>query len=312
MLQILAACPSCKTQYDTAGKMPGDQFACRCGATVVVPRPRLKDALVVRCSNCGASLSDHKTNCEFCDARLSSKSQGWHKICPDCFCRLPNDANFCVECGVKIDPQKLDEIRADRPCPRCKEPLQARRVNELDLLECAGCGGTWVPQEHFDSLVSAKAEEGRTRGLTRLSIGRLEKAPKKTLSSDEIVKYVPCPCCNNLMNRRNFGRVSGIIIDLCDEHGVWLDYQELNQIVLFVEKGGLERTKRLEIEEAHDARLGRHRNAIRNAERNRTRSPMMPILPDLERKRSVRPTLMVDDALASALDFLGSWLSKRR
>ena len=42
------------------------------------------------------------------------------------------------------------------------------------------------------------------------------------------------------MQRRNYRKCSGIILDVCHSHGTWLDADELEQIAGFiVEKGGV-------------------------------------------------------------------------
>jgi Zn-finger nucleic acid-binding protein len=41
------------------------------------------------------------------------------------------------------------------------------------------------------------------------------------------------------MHRRNYGRRSGVLIDLCGEHGVWFDMKELDRIIHWVKAGGL-------------------------------------------------------------------------
>ena len=50
------------------------------------------------------------------------------------------------------------------------------------------------------------------------------------------------------MNRLNFGRVSGVIIDLCKGHGVWFDPGELQRALTFVAGGGLTRMRESEAE----------------------------------------------------------------
>ena len=42
------------------------------------------------------------------------------------------------------------------------------------------------------------------------------------------------------MNRINFARCSGVIVDVCKGHGTWFDRDELRAIVEFVRGGGLE------------------------------------------------------------------------
>ena len=60
------------------------------------------------------------------------------------------------------------------------------------------------------------------------------------------VRYLACPSCTKIMNRENFGHRSGVIIDVCKGHGVWLDRGELHSVLAFVDSGGLERARRLE------------------------------------------------------------------
>ena len=59
--------------------------------------------------------------------------------------------------------------------------------------------------------------------------------------------YLPCPMCDSLMVRRNFKKISGVIIDICRDHGVWLEAGELQQIRCFVANGGLDEYQDREI-----------------------------------------------------------------
>jgi Zn-finger nucleic acid-binding protein len=54
------------------------------------------------------------------------------------------------------------------------------------------------------------------------------------------------------MNRSNFARSSGVIIDICKRHGVWFDAEELPKIIEFIRRGGLDRQRekeKLQLEE---------------------------------------------------------------
>src|SRR6185295_6050528 len=67
------------------------------------------------------------------------------------------------------------------------------------------------------------------------------------------VSYVPCPECKQLMNRINFARCSGVIVDVCRGHGTWFDRDELSRIVEFIRGGGLDASRareKMKIEEA--------------------------------------------------------------
>ena len=57
------------------------------------------------------------------------------------------------------------------------------------------------------------------------------------------------------MNRVNFGKVSGVIVDVCKLHGTWFDAGELTRVVAFAAGGGLERTRaREKLEQQRHAR----------------------------------------------------------
>lgn len=65
--------------------------------------------------------------------------------------------------------------------------------------------------------------------------------PISTAPSLLDVRYRPCPVCGRFMNRMNYARISGVIIDACREDGFWFDQDELRKIVVFIESGGLDR-----------------------------------------------------------------------
>jgi Zn-finger nucleic acid-binding protein len=53
------------------------------------------------------------------------------------------------------------------------------------------------------------------------------------------IEYRKCPECGGAMQRKNFGRRSGVVVDWCGSHGTWLDPHEMEDIAAFVLEGGL-------------------------------------------------------------------------
>jgi Zn-finger nucleic acid-binding protein len=49
------------------------------------------------------------------------------------------------------------------------------------------------------------------------------------------------------MNRINFKSISGVLIDVCSDHGVWLDKGELTHLRTFIASGGLDKAQDREI-----------------------------------------------------------------
>lgn len=48
------------------------------------------------------------------------------------------------------------------------------------------------------------------------------------------------------MNRANFAKCSGVIIDICTQHGIWFDRDELSRIIDFIRDGGLDFARKRE------------------------------------------------------------------
>lgn len=120
------------------------------------------------------------------------------------------------------------------------------RVGDVDLLECTQCDGTWIEAAAFERLCAQREQQGAIA----------QKSPASTraaaVTAAERIRYRPCPQCKKMMNRQNFGRLSGTIVDTCSGHGTFLDRGELHQVVRFILDGGLERTRRAELERIKD------------------------------------------------------------
>jgi Zn-finger nucleic acid-binding protein len=72
------------------------------------------------------------------------------------------------------------------------------------------------------------------------------------------------------MNRNNFARSSGVVIDTCKQHGIWFDAEELPRIVEFIRKGGLDRAREKEKLQIEQERSRLREQQFQNAiEKNR-------------------------------------------
>jgi Zn-finger nucleic acid-binding protein len=98
----------------------------------------------------------------------------------------------------------------------------------------------------------------RLDGPLGASLRGTQKKPARTGERGP-VRYIPCVTCRQLMNRQVFARISGVIVDVCKDHGVWFDTGELEAVLEFIEAGGLEVAR----ERASLARLGEKREILR-------------------------------------------------
>jgi Zn-finger nucleic acid-binding protein len=127
------------------------------------------------------------------------------------------------------------------------KPLATAKVGELDLQECQACGGLWLERAVFEQLGTSRERQGAILGALPAPV-----TPHPTAL--EAVQYRPCPACRQRMNRVNYAKRSGVILDVCKAHGVWFDRDELRHVLTFVTEGGLDRARELELEELKEAK----------------------------------------------------------
>ncbi len=244
-LRRLVACPGCALQYDATGHEPPGRFRCACGEVVVVEAGVPAEAAVVRCSACGAPRRHAAPACEHCGADFTLHERDLHTLCPGCVTRISDRARHCHACGIAIVPQGRVGALTDRPCPVCGEShrLYSRNVEgQITVLECDHCAGLWLGHRIFELLETASE-----RALEPL--GEVEAAPVTDVAAlDGTSFYRACPQCSKLMHRRNYGRKSGVIVDVCQQDGIWFDRGELDRILAWRRDGGALRAERLAAE----------------------------------------------------------------
>jgi hypothetical protein len=59
-----------------------------------------------------------------------------------------------------------------------------------------------------------------------------------TRALPDSVQYKQCPVCDGAMTRRNYGTVSGVIVDVCYDHGTWVDGTAFGELADFIVRGG--------------------------------------------------------------------------
>ena len=247
-MKRLVACKNCHTQFDVT-EVADEKFACRCGATVENRTPEGVNAVVHRCGSCGAQVEARADDCAYCGSHITRESWKLSLICPECCARNEEESRFCTGCGVGFNPESPCEDALEYPCPICSCLMPACKLGSISLNECPQCNGVWVPEDRFDQLVNS-AIDSRKKADPEVRAA-YEARKKGGNPAAQKVSYRKCPVCDAFMQRRNFRKASGVIIDRCGDHGTFLDADELEQIVGFVLSGGRpESTARLEQGEA--------------------------------------------------------------
>jgi Zn-finger nucleic acid-binding protein len=196
--------------------------------------------LVLHCPSCGGPVARGASHCEYCRSPLDFNLKGKTIPCPHCFASNPADSSFCIRCAHPLKGLVCEgEVLPDRLCPRCEAPMSGKTIGEFSVIACDICSGLFITNETFELM-----QENSARVV--FPVVRVPRAP---LDPEATVRYIRCPVCRNVMNRTNFAKISGVIIDLCSSHGIWFDTDELEKIMDFIIRGGLQKARDKEIEE---------------------------------------------------------------
>jgi Zn-finger nucleic acid-binding protein len=261
---MIVECPACHSRYDVTGRPAGTRARCRCGNVFALPEPS-RDAALLGCPQCGAGVAADAHRCAYCSAELLVKA------CPRCFARIFHGAKHCSHCGADTVAPAMagaDGQARVRACPRCEQAssLVARLVGDVLLDGCGECGGVWLDAGALERLISER------RDVSVEALLGVKSAPNTvTQQATGSRLYIKCPDCDVVMNRVNFARRSGVIVDVCRHHGTWFDADELPRVIEFAAAGGIEESQRREAED----NLRDARQAKADAAAERTRAMMM-------------------------------------
>ncbi len=128
------------------------------------------------------------------------------------------------------------------PCPRCGDTLKEEQAQDVVLSACASCGGLWL-DPHGAARVSEAlcawarevadaAVRGAGSGVLRLppepaALAVADAASGGATRRPDQDRTIDCPVCAEILIR---GKVSGVEIDRCPDHGAWYDRDELRKI----------------------------------------------------------------------------------
>jgi Zn-finger nucleic acid-binding protein len=270
-------CSNCARELPSG--FPGATITCDCGAKTVLPMTSSiraesralggpyraasatpSEPLQMRCPFCGNTCPSLVRVCPHCDVRLENVR------CVRCYSLSAPGSFACGRCGQSLELEPLLDA-TDAPCPRCRTPLEAAAAGAWDRAsvddasvfsgdgrthECPRCGGMFVPREALAEILCQAEVQGAFPTVV------------PSVPSLGEVTYIPCPQCHAPMNRTNFGKVSGVIVDVCRKHGTWFDGGELTRVVAFAASGGLAKSRARENQEKreHDEKRAASRTEL--------------------------------------------------
>ncbi len=124
-------------------------------------------------------------------------------------------------------------------CLRCKGPCIHHHHEGVIIDRCSNCGGAWLDQGELESIIERR-ESVHSSSFVQETL----KQGKAGLPDQALSDKLPCPKCSETMKVINYAYDSGVIINICPSHGVWLDSKELERIEAYRDHWKQEATKR--------------------------------------------------------------------
>lgn len=164
---------------------------------------------------------------------------------------------FCRQCGNDVlDPERCSICAVSRGakapapdkrgtkrrtvlmacgCPRCGDALTQEDMDGTAALMCPACHGMFFPAAGLETVLNKLRA---TCDPTDAESALKEFKDRFRRELPESMRYKQCPVCDQPMIRQNYGRVSGVITDVCSDHGTWVDGQAFAELADFIVRGG--------------------------------------------------------------------------
>jgi len=180
------------------------------------------------CPQCGASIKNnsktaksgnhahHLSECEYCGTALKIRADRPQKSEGSAKRDGRNQPKYDRSVKYRFSNHGLAH------CPRCYHKLLPTHLKGGTLQSCKHCSGLWLPNAIIDNL--HRRSGSSYRQLKRLNTKKFKGRSRPKLDLHDLVD---CPECGDLMKRKAYRKSHPVVIDYCDNHGIWFDRNEL-------------------------------------------------------------------------------------
>ncbi len=118
-------------------------------------------------------------------------------------------------------------------CPRCQLLLTDDQYENQHVKFCTNCWGHWLDQSALDAILKSDSysfspKERKEMLATWATRGDVDRQGAES-------EPIDCPECNSRLHRKQFFDACPVEVDVCDEHGIWLDTGEIKELQIFFE-----------------------------------------------------------------------------
>ncbi len=106
-------------------------------------------------------------------------------------------------------------------------------ADPLAIERCHTCFGLFFDRGEIETVLQSSVSN-----VFDINREHIDNINKDRYPKQQKIRYLKCPDCRKHMNRVNFGQRSGVVIDQCIIHGIWLDSGELTHLLEWKKAGG--------------------------------------------------------------------------
>ena len=118
-------------------------------------------------------------------------------------------------------------------CPRCSASFTPTVIEGETVHACPAGHGVWLELEQLTRITDDDVDEASS--ATEIVVWAASDIEPRGLTSE---KYRTCPACSQTLRKDVWRYGSGVVIDVCDEHGAWVDGGEIERIEAWEEAWG--------------------------------------------------------------------------
>lgn len=115
-------------------------------------------------------------------------------------------------------------------CPICSSTLQLSTHESVPVLRCTH--GLFIEPDALRGAVHDRTSDRSLQEEQQAEAGTASTSAE-VLEAEEAERA--CPVCREPMEKRVYAVQSGVRMDVCDDHGIWLDSGELERIEAWYE-----------------------------------------------------------------------------
>jgi len=188
--------------------------------------------------------------------------------CSQCNRRGRSNRSNCLYCGGEM---VSDKTSGTIHCCGCQSEMVEVEHHGVLIDVCSGCDSIWFDNGELETILERAPHPEQHISDVNPSSQGLDRTYRTSFIEPIHSSIRSCPHCVKPMGQLNYKRLSGVVIDVCRFHGVFLDHLELEKLQDFAATGGLSQAKtRIKDEATQQEKKQRQSKNRRKLQANRS------------------------------------------